>query len=175
MKHHDATTWTQKMRRGNETGCVDKSRGGLFDIVNMDGCEAAHCGTGPRQPRQAAGMSDVALLSGKIMWSQKPGRIAAQFEGISLPGGTASVNALTLRLQPRIYSADRTDPRRMRHDCGVDPDLCGGVRSLRGRCGARADQALIARPLRLAATDGIAGATAPQDEALGPGSWHLKR
>ena len=36
-KQHDATTRTQKMRRGNEMCCVDKSRGGLFDIVKNDG------------------------------------------------------------------------------------------------------------------------------------------
>ena len=64
-----------------------------------------------------------------------------EFHSLALP---PSVRAITLRFPPRIYSADRTDPRRMRHDCGVDPDLCGGVRPLRGRRGARSDQALIA-------------------------------
>ena len=76
-----------------------------------------------------------------------------------------SVRAITLRFPPRIYSTDCTDPRRMRHDCGVDPDLCCGVRPLRGRRGARSDQALIARPMGLAATGGNTGATAPRDEA----------
>ena len=64
-----------------------------------------------------------------------------EFHSLALP---PSVRAITLRFPPRIYSADRTDPRRMRHDCGVDPDLCGGVRPLRGRRRARSDQALIA-------------------------------
>jgi hypothetical protein len=36
-KTSDAATRTQNMRRGNETGCVHKSRGGLFDIVKQDG------------------------------------------------------------------------------------------------------------------------------------------
>ena len=35
-KNNDATTRAQKMRRGNETGCVDKSCGGLFDIVKRE-------------------------------------------------------------------------------------------------------------------------------------------
>src|SRR3954470_13699348 len=64
-----------------------------------------------------------------------------EFHSLAMP---PSVRAITLRFPPRIYSTDRTDPRRMRHDCGVDPDLCGGVRPLRGRRGARSDQALIA-------------------------------
>jgi hypothetical protein len=89
-----------------------------------------------------------------------------------------SVRAITLRFPPRIYSTDRTDPRRMRHDCGVDPDLRGGVHPLRGRRGARSDQALIAargaRSHRLEH-----GAVAPRDEAavtaLAPGSLRLKR
>jgi len=63
------------------------------------------------------------------------------------PGDSAvCVKALTPRFPRRIYSADRTDPRRMRHDCGVDPDLRGGVRALRGRRGARSDQALMGPP-----------------------------
>src|SRR5258707_1271700 len=61
-----------------------------------------------------------------------------EFHSLAIP---PSVRALTLRFPPRIYPADRTDPRRMRHDCGVDPDLCSGVRPLRGRRGARSDQA----------------------------------
>src|SRR4029078_12906566 len=36
-KTSDAATRTQNMRRGNETGCVHKSRVGLFDIVKQDG------------------------------------------------------------------------------------------------------------------------------------------
>ena len=39
-KNNDATTRAQNMRRGNETGCVDRSRGGLFDIVKKDGARA---------------------------------------------------------------------------------------------------------------------------------------
>jgi len=35
-KNNDATTRAQKTRRGNETGCVVKSRGGLFDIVKKE-------------------------------------------------------------------------------------------------------------------------------------------
>jgi hypothetical protein len=36
-QNNDATTRAQKTRRGNVRGCVDKSRGGLFDIVKNDG------------------------------------------------------------------------------------------------------------------------------------------
>src|SRR4051794_34755936 len=36
-KTSDAATRTQNMRGGNETGCVHKSRGALFDIVKQDG------------------------------------------------------------------------------------------------------------------------------------------
>jgi hypothetical protein len=40
-KNNDATTRAQKTRCGNETGCVDRSRGGLFDIVKKDGAATA--------------------------------------------------------------------------------------------------------------------------------------
>jgi hypothetical protein len=48
-KNNDATTRAQKMRRGNETGCVDKSRGGLFDIVKKDGGCAGRASAGDAQ------------------------------------------------------------------------------------------------------------------------------
>jgi hypothetical protein len=37
------------MRRGNETGCVDESRGGLFDIVKKDGGCAGRASAGDAQ------------------------------------------------------------------------------------------------------------------------------